>query len=664
MKALLTAIFSLTLWFGQVALPVAYAAEETTQTTSGVDSRYTSSSNPSNQVEGNDTGAARYRGLTMTNIALFSSVTIGVYFLKWCATKTSAVMFNLASAAFIAMELLNWASYKEASKREMKYYNNQDHDSQVKSLESAAKQTEEAAKASANRAKFASLAGAGMLISAAWALYETYSLDAGACFGATSPKQQQLNPQSTPNIDDILFYASAPKLLPMVKDSSRSIDAYFLTKEMQSFTSNLSLSSPTLDEYERLSSKVNDLENEENSINLKEALINTLSAMSEMIIPSANAGEKGGPLMTILAAGGAGLIGAYMAHHVVDSMEFLYEGKSSGVTRAAVMGATGAIVLVAAAQINKASKQLSERANEYRKLATSMDQKFQSSGELANRATQQRITTSGQGSVESATSEVASSCFTGKGSEVTPDPNCTCRTTKSCKKSEVPKFKSQNFTGSSLLSNTANLLGQAADSLYSGNTKAATTLAANGDKLAARVNRLKKSMQKHINDKMAEKGKAPIDFDGLEKKTMLGMASNINKAFDNLSASEKASLAQVIPSLNNDAGIPETKESSQINSESQKYKDSAGLASNQTGGSAGPSSLDFKFDLDEKGEELPSLEDSMVNGDNVAGVSLDEYDTTSGSDIAPQHEDIFKLIHTRYLKSAYPRFFVQRKEEF
>jgi len=669
MKTFMSALMTLTLWFSQVGIPVVYAAEEQQAAPEvNVGSRYTSDSNT--KVESEKKGGSNVlgiRGLTMTSLTLFAAVGGSVAITMICWDQTSAKIFVASTALFAAMEILNWVSYKEASKRELAYYKNQDHDSQVKALEAAAKQTEEAAKSAQQRAMLAQTAAAGMIAAGAFALYEAIQADS-ACAASVLAGGAACTPATRLDFckgalfgenefeRPFLKIAEPQFLAQSLKESTNNLDSYFLNNEIQSYFSG-GTQSPKLADYENMKKYLSKNEKMESPVDLGAELHSFYNGIGEFIIPSAQAQ---GQITSIVAGVGSGIFAGMLAK---SQTEFTF--MKGGYVRAAGFAATGAMAYGAGVQIKGAADKMNQRAAEYRKLATSMNSKFADSGELANRSTQQRITQAPVGSVVSTDdNNGAAMCFTGsKPGDLTQDANCSCRATNSCKKSESPKIDHKTFSGAGLISNTAGLLGQTGNYLYSGNTKKANELAAKGGQLAARVNRLKKSLQDYANKKAVERGDKPIDFAGLEKKTQEKLINGINKAFNDMSDSQKSQLANFAPSLGTENG--------QVVAEAKpvEFKDDG--PNSGRGGSGGslasagtPSGMDFKFDLDEKGEELPALEDSILNGENVAGVSLDEYDTTSGSDIAPQHEDIFKLIHTRYLKSAYPRFFVQRKEEF
>lgn len=670
MKALLSVLFSLTLWFGQVAVPVAYAEEPVTTeavstptpintTSAGVDSRYTSKDNPNNVIEGKSQNDIRYKGLTMTNIALFSTMTIAGYYFMFCATKPSAMLFMASGALFVGMEILNWANYKKASEREMKYYTNQDHDSQVKSLEAAAKQTEEAAKAAKNRAMVAKLAAAGMIAAAAVALIETYSFDGGACAANyQQPNQFDLENQM---FNSQILYAMTPSLLPKLQSTSNSVDAYFVSRELQDFAFG-EVSSPTLEEYENFKDAHEILAQNDESFDLKEMLISAFKQMSEIVIPSATAKEAT-PFGPILSAAGPVAMMYFFKDYIVKQVANV-SAKTSGIVRAGLMAGSGAFALMAGVQIQEASKKLSARAGEYRKLAATMHTKFENNGELANRSTQQALTSANQGTIKAQNVDEAPNCLSGKPLEISLDAGCSCRSTNSCLKTEVPKIDNKGFSGASVVANTADLIGTAANALSSGNTTAAASLAAaNADKQAARVNRLKKSLEAHLNKKLTEKGQKPIDFAGLEKDLMKSMAKEFNTEFNKLSDADRSKLAGIIPSLTNDQSLPETKDSKEVDTFKDSKYTNPSLANIGSLDAGKSEDLDFKFDLEEKGDELAAMDASLLENGEMMNGDASGYEAPAGSEINPAHESLWNIIHKRYLKN-YDRFFARKKDEF
>lgn len=689
MKALLSVFFSLTLWFGQVALPVAYAdeapaTEATPQvvqqpapsSSGGVDRRYTHPEEFTDKKEEEKKkgkGLFGYSGLTMTNLTLFATVGGSVAITVSCWDQTSAKIFVGATALFAAMEVMNWVNYKKASDRELKVYQNEDKNKQVQSLEAAAQQTEEAAKTAKQRAMLAQTAAAGMIAAGAFALYEALQADAAcaasvasggaACTPATrldfcKGKLFGHNPIELDPLHGILALSQNNLMLNHLQNSKSNLDTYFINKEMEGYFSG-EVQSPSIVDYENMEKYKSQYEFDMDKEDLALTLTDVYKGMRDFVIPSAQAQGQ----ISSIVSGAAGGVLAGMMSASTQSFDKL----KGGYVRAAGFAAAGAMAFGAGMQINNAAKQMQSRANEYRKLAQTMQTKFENTGALTNRSTQQPIDATRIGTIEANNnSQDGSVCFTGdKPGDLKEDIGCSCRSNNSCKKSEVPKVDHQAFSGAGLIANTAGLIGQTGNSLYSGNTTAATTSAAKGAQMAARVNRLKKSLQDYANLKKKERGEKPIDFAGLEKQTQKNLINGINDAFNKLSDSERATLAQVAPTLGSEAGMS-VGESKPVEFKENENYDKNNVASNAVSGTAtGNETLDFKFDLDEKGEELTALDPSLLEGSETGSLnaSSSDYENPEGSDISPAHESLWNIIHRRYLKN-YDRFFARKKTEF
>ncbi|GAB4420818.1 MAG: hypothetical protein OHK0056_31470 [Bacteriovoracaceae bacterium] len=689
MKPLLSVLFSLSLWFGQVVLPAAYADEASTGTSEvtvqpapssgGVDRRYTNPEEfaPKEEKEKKkDKGLFGYAGLTMTNIVLFATVGGSVSIMMSCWDQMSSKIFVGATTLFATMEVLNWVNYKKTSDRELTYYRNQDHNTQVASLEAAAAQTEEAAKTAKQRAMLAKLAAAGMMAAGVMALYEGYRASAeckaamAASMGAGAPacvpptksdwckgKLIGLNSFSDP----ILYYASTKRITDQLKEAQNDTDAFFIAREYDSFITG-GLQSPSYKEYEEYS-KITELSSTRDETNLKDLLVSFYESAGDIFISNAYAQ---GQMTAIISGVGGGVLGGILATQITiegTKFEFMKEGYFRG----AGFAAAGAMAYGAGSQIQNAANKMQERANEYRKLATTMKSKFTSSGGLANRESQQRIQSEAIGRVATHNNEqIDSACVTGgPGVNMNLDVNCSCRQDNSCKTSDVPKIDHKAFSGASVIANTTDLIGSASNSLGRGDLAGASRIANGASNLAARVNRLKNSLQGYINAKRKDSGEKPIDFAGLEKSNQKQMIEQVNQAFNKMTDQQRADLAKFAPGLGTENGEKVAESKPVEFKENENYNKNNVVSNTASGTATANESLDFKFDLDEKGEELTALDPSLLEGSDYGALnaSSSDYDNPEGSDISPAHESLWNIIHRRYLKN-YDRFFARKKTEF
>ena len=223
----------------------------------------------------------------------------------------------------------------------------------------------------------------------------------------------------------------------------------------------------------------------------------------------------------------------------------------------------------------------------------------------------------------------------------------------------MPTINFEGFKTPNTLKNLVNTNGQITDEFYKGNVQGANMLAeANNNKNAARLKKLNKSVQKTLNSALKKSGKKPIDFDKeiADNRTALfssvqdklsSMPGNISNS---LSTQDKTKEEAEDKSVRGSGGSVQIKSPASTRSRAKAKK--------------GKKGGDFKFDFDLDDEEEEKTKGMGHSSDSAKrDKELDQYETTQ-DDISQRSEtSLFKIIETRYLKTAYPIFFEEESSQ-
>lgn len=358
------------------------------------------------------------------------------------------------------------------------------------------------------------------------------------------------------------------------------------------------------------------------------------TALSELLIPSAHAGSNDGRLMGL----GIGAIAAVVEAKTLQET-FLDIAKEHGIARAVVFAAFSAIAFTSASQIQKAADMLTERADAYAKLRNKL---------LQIQTNRLRI---GTGKGETAISVVPmktkklelkepSNCFTGGKYQGNPDPKCSCRKNNSCKKMEIPKVDFNGMNISPLLSSSLNTLGTAGDGLYSGNSGAFTLATDNLNGKSIGLRKLLKDRVAQANQLRKKQGKKPYDFDKNVSNMIKKIKNGANATYAGLSKAQKASLLDQV-GFGRGGGRTIIKRVKKALKKPKVYGATSLKAKKKT--KEDPfSGMDFSDDELKNVEEIDFADRAK------------DYELNSNDIEKEKNKDIFKIIHQRYLKTAYP----------
>ncbi len=324
--------------------------------------------------------------------------------------------------------------------------------------------------------------------------------------------------------------------------------------------------------------------------------------------------------------------------------------KESGIYRAYIYSLFSAIGFVASSNIKSAAEELDKRAKQYRNLSQSLKLYARGGVKVGGRPqfiNQQAVSRSIKNSNNTASSN-QSSCITGAPGQLRRDPNCLCKRANNCKSPKVPKIDFKNFGAAGIINNPLGLFKSSATSLFGGDLKGAQTSAAGVSKSAGQLNRFRQRIIKKINQDRKSHSKGPIDFEKEEGRVAKAFSSVIQKGLGSLSPKQARELANISPTL-----PPEKKDKRLTLKSLNKVGPSLkSIKAERT------SRGNFGFLLDDDNEE--DLQEMIDPNDIASGMQENQF---IDSDIRNRpDQSIFRVITTRYMKSAYPHFFEENNK--
>lgn len=623
------------------------------------------------EIEKKSTGE-KVGEIAMTTILMFATAILGPSFVLSCPTKPSAIMFAAGAAFFVGQEIYNWATYKSASDRAMKIYDNSaEADKQMTALQAAGEQTLEAANKASLKGNFLmaisitwGVASAVAFIEGALAVFKPD--DFGPCKGPLPVAALELKEQEE-WIDKNLLKKSPPlrKLAKALSNGRNDLESFILLKEQTRLYQG-EIKSLNVDEYKEMK-KFNLFSQNKLAKNLSELLVMAM----DLIVPNTYAEEeeeeddsnkdtKDSENVAAIASGTSmGITGAVLAAVIAKTTTIkatLIGAWWSPFARGGVFAAFAGFAGGTTALVKKGAGKLEKQANQYFNL---MQQLQQANSQITattgiNQSAQAPIIRSMSAAM--AAQSLNGQCFTGGVGKVRTDPSCSCQKSKSCKKSGMPTISFDGFQTPTTMKNLVDSNGKIMDQYYKGNIEGANLLAeANNNRNAARLKKLNKSIRKNVNRILKQAGKKPYDFDKeiQDQKTLLG--NNLRSDYNNLSSDLKSKVF----SFDKDKKIMDKREP-------QSKRGAAGVAKAKapppSKAVAKPKAKggDFKFDFDMEDEEekkngLGHTEDKALEKE------LDQYETDQDDVSQNSETSLFKIIETRYLKTAYPIFFEEEK---
>lgn len=654
MKALVSIVLSITLFTMQVGYvhaenPPANNTEVTAAPTNNVEVTGETSSESyfykkdGEYIETNDSvKVAKEKneegGYSAQQITLFAlAFTVPVLYIT-CRSKISAWIFGGAAALYLLMEIMAYKEYK-ASSEAMEIRKDATTETQIESMKKAAEQTDEAAAAAEKKAGYAKMA-AMMFAAASVAAF----IELAMSMNPARPDYHLCSTADAGDGEEFKNYAQNKnenfKLLnQQISLTEKSADTMMVYKEWTNYFDG-EISSPSIQEYESMTSLFEE-DTEENT--MKTALLGYTEMAMNFVFPKAEAANS------MVAAGLGGVASAIVLLATPVTAKTLAIPIESGLGRGITFGIFAGVAGIAAKQIGDAGKSLRKRAEQYRGLGARMSAVMLEDGQVKSDPLTVETGVVGIKKVTGTNGE-GKNCYQTKSGQTEYDQGCKCRKNNTCKKSKIPKVDFGSFDPSGTLASSSSLFNAGADGYYSGDYGAAG-VANNGlSKNAAKISRLRDSLKNHLNKVQAKVGKKPIDFDGLESKIKGRMLKAIDKAFKNSSSKDQATLMAIA------APLARSTDDIKVADKALKKPALKLAGSSVSLNSKGKKKSAFEgidFDMgDEEGDAESKVETFDEGDDEIADLDITRDDISSNRDA-----DIFKLITTRYMKTAYPVFF-------
>ncbi|MCO4755951.1 MAG: DUF1206 domain-containing protein [Bacteriovoracaceae bacterium] len=601
-------------------------------------------------------------------ILLIIIVILAKPLLMKCSSQIDVWIYGATSLYYIAMEVINYGKYKKGSEEEMKIYADKDKDEQIEAMNSAYEETNEAAEAAHKKAGFAKntmvgfalavvILGIRMMLSA-WTSFGTMSdlycngndgsggEDGGNTGEGTESAGDGVNanPDVVPvNIFDNKYYNMSNNeteheevLNPGVSLVCSADDSNFLMFEKdikQSDKNQIYLRD------QALQAKYLQLMREAKTDDEREKLKNVMSYFVS------DATADGG----VLAGLGIGVVALVVIQLLAKSFGKMIEGwMNSPWGRLIAYAAFGLIALAVWKIVEAAAEELDERADQYKNLAEQLTQQLNGFQIAAGGGFSNINRGDGpESSIEDEkTTTKVENCFTGKPGSLKQDPQCLCKKSNNCKRMEMPKVSFNGMTTPGIVSEPMSLFQDSGNKLYNGDLSGANASGAKIGQYALKARNAQRRMFDKLNNKRVNKGLKPVQFDKRINSARAKLSKMFNKTYNTLTPEQKSSLANFSPTMDD-----KTKDKFV---DKNKGAIAAGKKSSSRGGKGKPKDAFAGFDFGD--DEESSTEEVGLDPDAVAANMADE-GMFQGDITDRPDENIFKIITTRYMKSAYPAFF-------
>jgi hypothetical protein len=536
-----------------------------------------------------------------------------------CPSKASTYVFGAGALYYVAMELMNMGKFVKGSNEEMAIYKNVDVDVQMEALEAAASETENAAEAAHKKSDLSRNAAIVYGIAAIAALLE-------AIIESTPPAT---------------LFAQQCKGYVAINNNwkEKNLDIF-------KFDTKITQSSEFQIPYKNESSFISfrDKQLKQLPVEHNKTLLNKVF---DMVLPEAKAGADPGVLSGLVGGVAAAIVVVFL---IKDEMkELLQPFAKTGWFRFGTYVVFAGIATTGSVLIRSAAEDLDERAVQYRSLMSKLKQATQGGIQMSGGA--QSIN---QGYASSSIKEAdaapeITTCFTGDKGQLKRDENCLCKKANNCKKSEVPTLNFQGFGGNGIINEPLSMFNDSANSLFGGDVSGAQASGAGIGNSAGKLGKLRRKIIDKFNNQRKAAGQAPINFNSLQGGFKSAFSKTIRKGLNSLSPAQAKALASMAPTKS--SGMSKKKE----NIASIKVA-GAKVAGTQKAGTR-KNNMGFFLDDEEEGE----ISNGGINPDDLAG-SMNGDNMFQGDITDRPDENIFKIITTRYLKSAYPKFFDENEE--
>jgi hypothetical protein len=603
--------------------------------------------NDPNKYKGQDEETEDTRpkdGLIASTVTLLGVGLVAPLMVMKCQ-KPSAFIFAGAGAMYVANEMGLFGKFLRGSKRVLAYFLGRgDEDKQIEALEAAKDETKNAAEAAKKKAQYAKYAAMGMMAAAAVAMFEDKFMATTPCFGQAAPTVQNLHFEKDFRPD---YY---------VANAKTDHEAYVLLQDSERFIKG-ETKSTSLDQWEKI--KTFPLKGMAGFL-LGAAKMTTAALFPEVLAKDKKKEEKDNSMTYKMGALGLGLAGAaviaWKGKAILDSAS---EMLNKGITRAILFGGFGGAAYLAATQTDAAAKKLDERAEEYGRLANELREKTAQQANLTNAKVDQKTTSmltqsvNGTGIGNSSDQAV---CFEGKGDSYTQDVDCSCRSSNTCSKIQLPNVNSiPGFDPTGVIAQGTSALGATANSLFSGNTAGAETNGAALSQNAAKIRRLRKALQKNFNQQNVKKGGKAIDFDKAERGAYKKLARDIEATFNKLPQKHKDAVMALSPAIGAQIGANQAT-ASKGKAKTNGVSISTGKGLTNVGGAKGlnqgkGNAFDFKFD---DGEEDQSAAEAAAIAEALAAENPEDFVMENEDISSNRHKKSFQYYYRALSEDRLP----------
>ncbi|HAZ12653.1 MAG: hypothetical protein A2X86_11355 [Bdellovibrionales bacterium GWA2_49_15] len=589
-----------------------------------------------------------------------------------CPNNISGILFALGGLFLIITEIVSLATRKDASERALTAISNVDAaqvSAQKDAIKIAKQATQDAADWASRRATMMmivaiiwTVATVMAIIEAIWRIVSWGSYMDNCLNGNVLPPTPVGSNGKSKSIYAQFYKKNESDLRFFTKDDIEieDTDQYFIKKELDTSLSLAVTQSPPLVDYKNHHQMQNAIAGGLVFEEVGGFEIDQMTARSQSIIekisnqffPTAEAQEGIGMLVPILIAIGAAIAIA------VFFRAWAHTSAASGWIRAVFIAIMMAVMWWGYSIAQDKAKVLQERVAAYEELEAKIIAAMPAGPTAPVTTTTSSAASGGNGAP--VTTSTAFDPGSGLGGCVSGSPtgsglaanDCSCEATNSCTKTTVPNTPiPSNFDLSELggITSTPQTVSDATNNLARnkgvGQNFANTFTQAYAAKLKKAGSKLK---AKYI-DLLKKKGeKNPKTFDALQKEFFAKVKKDMKTMESKMSPSVMAQIASL-------GGGPDTSKMA----EKLKEMGVEGLAkkSSKFGNLQSDSSVGKLFD-DEPAAALDTGKAEAVNSaDALSGYENSEQDILKDSGVS-----IFEQLSTRYRKSAFPIFFMKKKD--
>ncbi len=621
---------------------------------------------------GDINSTATHQEILMSIFALVIALS-AIFFI--CPNNVSGVLFALGGLLLIIAEVVNWATFTQASEQSLKAVTNvseTDVNTQVAAIDAAKKQTHDAYVWADRRAQFMMWVMIIWIVALVVAIVEgflkvaTWGSYLDSCVGGTAflnapPKSKGLYAELyKPNEDDLRAFNREDI-------EHENVDQLFTQEELDSVFTGSSFQSPSVVDYQAHYQVQNAIAGglffEKTTPDSPESIAKTKSMMSkfmEQIFPTAQAGHGEQIIWDILLAAAVtiGLIAFFKG--------WANAATANGWVRAVFIGVMAGIMGWGFSIAQRKASDLQKREAAYEQLRALVHKKM-AGPDVAPPGT--TVTThSGDGTTAPTSTSTESDPGTGLGGCVSGTPSqgssgglsnndCSCASTNSCTTVNTPNpqpIKGIDFPGFEGLSTTPQTVADANNGLSRNKGVGSRFTSTFTPALAAKMKKAAEKLKEKYLDMLRKKGeKNPRSFDDLTKEFKAKVQRDM-----------KAMEAKMTPSLLASLGPL----SGGSTGESDKMKDKLKeMGLDQLAKSKGvnlpslaaPTTAGKLFDDDEAGSgaDAATKVENLNTADALSGYETAEQDISKDSGVS-----IFEQISSRYRRSAFPIFFLKKKD--